>query len=85
MLHSKPLRHAVVATGLAALSLAPLPVRAAGTDAPPAGSPAGVVMAVICGASIAIARIQPVPIVVAVGAVACFTMLADAWATPDVP
>ncbi len=85
MIRSLRLRQAVLALTLAAALSAPAAVRAAGTGDPPdAGSPFGVAMAMLCGASIAITRIAPpVPIVVAVGAVSCFTMVVDALISPD--
>lgn len=86
MHRSKRPRHTLVALGLAALLLAPLPARAEDGTAPPTDSSiVGVAFAMICGASFAIVRILPVPIVAATGAVACLAMLADAMATPDAP
>lgn len=86
MNRSKRPRGTLVALGLAALLLAPLPARAVDGNTPDTGSSmVGVVFAVICGASISITRMLPVPIVVATGAVACFGMLVDAMATPDNP
>ena len=79
-------RRTLVALGLAALLLAPLPVRAEDGTAPPTDSTMlGVCFAMICGASFSIARVVPVPIVAATGAIACLAMLADAMATPDTP
>jgi hypothetical protein len=76
----------MVALALAALLLAPLPARAVdGTDPPSDSSLVGVVFAVVCGASISITRMLPVPVVVATGAFACLGMLVDAMVSPDHP
>ena len=85
MFRSNRSSRTLVALGLAAVLLAPLPARAVDDVAPPTGgSPAGVIFAVLCGASISINRMAPgVPIVVAVGAAACLGMLLDAAASPD--
>jgi hypothetical protein len=86
MHRSKSPRRTLVALGLAALLLAPLPVRAGDGTAPPTDSSMlGVCFAVICGASVSIARAIPVPIVAATAGIACLAMLADAMATPDAP
>ena len=86
MHRSKRPRQALIALGLVALLLAPLPARAVDGTAPPTDSSmVGVIFAVVCGASISITRMLPVPIVVATGAVACFGMLVDAMASPDAP
>jgi hypothetical protein len=86
MHRSKRPRRTLVALGLAALLLSPLPARAVdGTEPPTDSSVVGVIFAVICGASISITRMLPIPIVVASGAVACFGMLVDAMVTPDTP
>ena len=86
MHRSKRPRRTLVALGLAALLLAPLPARAVDGSSPDTGSTmVGVVFAVICGASISISRMLPIPIVVATGAVACFGMIVDALASPDAP
>ena len=76
---------------LAALLVLPLHV-GAGT-APP--SPAdevtlgesfvGVMLAMVCGASIAVARYAPHPAVIATAVGSCTGMLLDAWVTPDSP
>ena len=81
------LRRPLAVFGLLALLLAPLPAPAHGEESPSTGDTwAGVVFATICGASISINRFVPgVPIVVVVGAVSCFGMLADAMASPDAP
>lgn len=80
------LRRPLAALALLAALLAPLPARAGDLDPSTGESWVGVVFAVICGASISINRFAPgTPIVVAVGAVACFGMLVDAMATPDAP
>jgi hypothetical protein len=43
----------------------------------------GVLMAIACGGSINIARVDPVPIVVVVAGATCLIALVDAWLTPD--
>lgn len=80
------LRRPLAALALLAALCAPLPVRAEDPGPPAGESWAGVIFAVICGASFTINRFAPgTPIVVVVGAVACLGMLADAMATPDTP
>ncbi len=80
-------RRALATLALGALLLAPLSTRALAGSEPDTGeSKAGVVFAVICGASVSINRMAPgTPIVVAVGAFSCAMMVALAWAEPDVP
>lgn len=78
------LRHPLAALVLAAALLAPPPVRADDAPPPADGSPAGVVFAMLCGASISINRMAPgIPVVFTVGAFSCFAMLVDAMATRD--
>jgi len=80
------LRPALALLALLAVLLAPFPARAEGDAAPPEDSPAGVIFAVLCGASFSINRMVPgVPIVVVVGTAACLGMLMDAMASPDGP
>lgn len=83
MLRSTGIRRTVLACGLAAALLAPLPARADAGEPSTGGSKQGVVMAVLCGAGINISRTTPIPIVVTVTAVACMGMLMDAMLTPD--
>jgi hypothetical protein len=76
---------AVVA--LTTVALSPRLARADDPEASPVeGSPGGVVMATVCGASLCIARILPeAAIVWAVGGVACLGAFLDAALTPDPP
>lgn len=80
-------RRALAALALVALLFAPLPGRALAEDVPdPEGTKAGVILAVICGASLSLSRLAPgVPIVVSVAIFSCLGMLADAMTTPDAP
>jgi peptidoglycan/LPS O-acetylase OafA/YrhL len=89
------LRHSRLRRGAAvlafALALSPVAARA---QSPAPGSPdgrgtvgpesaVGVLMAVVCGASINVARYVPAPIVIAVAGASCIVGLLDALLTPD--
>ncbi len=84
MLRSNRLRRGLLPLALAALLLAPAAARAEDPSDPTTGAtPVGVAFAMVCGASLSIVKMLPVPIVGAVAAFSCAVMLMDAMATPD--
>ena len=83
------LRHGCFAL-LLALALSPVAAQAQSPSAAPADrgavtpqSPVGVLMAIVCGASVGVSRFVPAPIVVAVAGASCLVALLDAVFTSD--
>ena len=84
MPNGRTARRVALVAALSLLAAHPGPARARpGPVRRHVDSKVGVALAAICGASINIARVAPVPIVVVVGGAACFFALVDAMITPD--
>jgi len=86
---SRRFRLALAALALASIVTLPLPSRAQDTDPALGGLPpvsdtvVGACMAIICGASLNVLKVEPHPAVIASAVGSCLAAFLDALFTPD--